>query len=183
MNITHPNLITIYGWYIDATYLYIIYEYHSETNILKKIAIEKSFNSDIIAFIIKQIILVLNYCIESSIIYSNLTPFHIYFSSEEQFQHIVKMKNPEFEAILQECLKIPHYSALLPYYESPEDFTNPPTNLSSMWSVGVIAFQLLTGKLPFTGMNDHEIRVRVCVETYSLKRTKIKHVSENRDYL
>ena len=51
-----------------------------------------------------------------------------------------------------------------PYYMAPEIFENNGKGYSfevDIWSVGIIMYQLLTGKLPFNGKNNYEIKNKI----------------------
>ena len=46
-----------------------------------------------------------------------------------------------------------------------------------VWAVGVMAHTLLSGKRPFDGLNDHEIKMNICDEEFSLKPRDWNNIS------
>jgi calcium-dependent protein kinase len=48
-----------------------------------------------------------------------------------------------------------------PFYTSPEAIKGKYTDKCDVWSIGVIAFQLLTGSLPFDGSSSKEVLEKI----------------------
>lgn len=48
-----------------------------------------------------------------------------------------------------------------------------------VWAVGVMAHTLISGKKPFPGINDHEIKMLICDYDFELKFQDWKNISEN----
>lgn len=68
-----------------------------------------------------------------------------------------------------------------PYYIAPEILGSSSkgyTNSCDMWSVGVIAYMLLSGTPPFKGRHDNEVLSSVKRGKYTLSGRRWQHVSE-----
>lgn len=55
-----------------------------------------------------------------------------------------------------------------PYYIAPEVLSGKYTSKCDIWSTGVIAYMLLSGKAPFTGSTEAEILKNVQSGTYDM---------------
>ena len=55
-----------------------------------------------------------------------------------------------------------------PYYIAPEVLSGKYTNKCDIWSAGVIAYMLLSGKAPFTGSTEAEILKKVQTGSYDM---------------
>ena len=70
------------------------------------------------------------------------------------------------------------------YYKAPETFQNNYTDKADVWSVGIILFLALTGKVPFDGKTDDEIVNKIQNYPYNdLEPMLLAHSSESRDLI
>ena len=71
------------------------------------------------------------------------------------------------------------------YYKAPELLKNRYGNKADLWSLGVIAFQLLIGRLPFEGSSTSEINTAIHESNYEDKvpNRRAKLSEQARDFL
>ena len=65
-----------------------------------------------------------------------------------------------------------------PYYIAPEVFEQKYTKKCDLWSMGVVSYILLSGKVPFPGDNNKEIIENVLKGEYHYNHEAFKFVSE-----
>jgi serine/threonine protein kinase len=49
-----------------------------------------------------------------------------------------------------------------PHYRSPEIYNGSYSESTDLWSIGIIAYEMLTGKLPFRGLHDYDLIKAIC---------------------
>lgn len=71
-----------------------------------------------------------------------------------------------------------------PYYIAPEVFEQKYTNKCDLWSMGVVSYILLSGKVPFPGDNNKEIIENVLKAEFHYNHDAFKQIStEARDFI
>ena len=66
-----------------------------------------------------------------------------------------------------------------PYYISPEVFRGNYDKRCDLWSIGVVAFFLLSGQYPFSGANLEELKKKICSCDYDFKGSVWQNVSKD----
>lgn len=79
------------------------------------------------------------------------------------------------------CKVYPCYSHILiqPYYIAPEVFQQNYTSKIDLWSMGVVLYILLSGKVPFPGRNELEIISNVVKGEFHFNHDAFKTVSDD----
>lgn len=63
------------------------------------------------------------------------------------------------------------------YYIAPEVLNADYTAKSDLWSLGVLVFMMLSGRVPFPGQSDEDIQNRVKIGQFTFKNNRWKDVS------
>lgn len=66
-----------------------------------------------------------------------------------------------------------------PYYIAPEVFIQKYTQKIDIWSMGVVLYIMLSGKVPFPGRSEPEIITNVMKGDYHFKHPAFANVSED----
>ena len=72
-----------------------------------------------------------------------------------------------------------HLQYLQPYYIAPEVFQQNYTSKIDLWSMGVVLYILLSGKVPFPGRNELEIITNVVKGEFHFNHDAFKNVSDD----
>jgi len=151
----HPNIVKVIERGEDHETLYTVMELIDGINLSELMNKEKKLNINIVVNIMIQIANVLNIIHEKNIIHRDLKPENIM---------IVKTKeNPFFIKLLDFGLaKLEILSRLTQtgeivgtyYYLSPEQILDKDVSTKiDIYSLGILSYEMLTGKKPFEGKN------------------------------
>ena len=184
--LSHPNIVRIHEFYCSQKYHQIITEYCKKGNLNKYI--RNNLTEKQLAVIFYQIFSGLYYLHENNIIHGNIKLKNIMLLTKEEDNQTkeeyfwVKIIDFSIDKIFnknkQDSLE---YSS---YYKAPEMFQNKLSDKTDMWSIGIILFLALTGKVPFDGKTDDEISNKIQNYPYNdLEPMLLAHSSESRDLL
>ena len=119
------------------------------------------------AVIIKQILTSLNVIHMNNIVHRDVKPENIML---EDLKRLDQIKLYDFGVACRVEKDKPWMSEKVgtPYYIAPEVLSGKYTSKCDIWSAGVIAYMLLSGKAPFTGSTEAEILKNVQSGTYDM---------------
>lgn len=160
--ISHPHILRYLRTVADDHKVYFFYEY-CEFITLDSI-ISMTLDRDAAKFIIISLVGILQYLHSKNILHRNICPGTIGIDSKG-FVKIIGFK------YIKECINR-SYTMLdtSPIYKSKETITGAGyIKASEYWSLGVILFEMLTGKLPFgVSLNDGVMEIGEKVSKNSL---------------
>lgn len=120
------------------------------------------------AYIIRQLLSVLSYIHENSIINRDFRPENIMIESEEKYTHndkeitLYNIRVADFKSARSfKITKKLNKKVGNPYYIAPEVLKRKYNEKCDIWSCGIILYVLLSGKPPFSGSNDKEVLEKV----------------------
>ena len=155
-NMDHPNIVKYFGIFEDDYFIHIVMEYLKGQDLSKIISLKNytDFNENQMGQIIHQLLKALSFIHSKNIIHRDIKPENILFSDK---RNIFSLKLIDFGlATFQEQEK---KTAGTPMYMSPEMVDGKGTYVSDIWSVGVVVYQMVTGKLPFDGGESDENQI------------------------
>lgn len=155
LSLEHPNLVKHYSSGTSSTgQPYLVLE-KLDGNDLKTI-LEQQAKPEI--SLIREVILsvasALSYLHERHIVHRDLKPANI-FMTQEGVVKLVDLgiaKGADLAALTQTGMTVG-----TPFYMAPEQSSGEASALSDQYSLGVLAFEMLTGQLPFQGDDAIEI--------------------------
>ncbi len=154
--LSHPNIVTTYDFGYDADRLYIVFELVQGQD-LKSILEEKGPLPIPKALdYLRQIGKGLGYAHENGIVHCDVKPQNILVSELE----ILKITDFGIARAMDSISRDERYDVVWgsPYYLSPEQARGlPPSPATDVYSLGVIAYQMLAGKLPFDAEDSIEL--------------------------
>lgn len=143
-DLDHPNIVKLIEVIEDSKYIYIILEY-CKVGDLSKFLNKRSLKERIAKVFLRQIAQGLFYLRQHNIVHRDLKPHNILLT--EQYT----LKITDF-GLSKFVYKQQMFETLCgtPLYMAPEILNyNKYTDKADLWSIGVILYEMLTGKTPY----------------------------------
>lgn len=156
-NLSHPNIVTVHDVGQDGPKThYIVMEYVGGQDLKKVIRARKEpFEVDAALAIIIEVCKAVGYAHRAGLVHCDVKPQNILITPDNSIKvtdfgiaRALSAAQPDTEDMVWGS----------PHYFSPEQaMGEPPTPASDVYSIGVVMFELLTGKLPFSGLDHREL--------------------------
>ncbi len=148
--LSHRHIVAIYDAVDDDEASYIVMEYVDGTTLEKFTSFENLLPIRLVVEIIFKCARALDYAARQGVIHRDIKPANILLSGESD------IKISDFGAALTLASQTTQVTGVgSPAYMSPEQVKELPlTQQTDIFSLGVVMYQLLTGKLPFHGTNN-----------------------------
>jgi serine/threonine protein kinase len=147
-NLGHPNIVTIHDFGQDATRFYIVMEYVEGTDLKTVIHKQGSLSVEETLSLMAQICAGVGYAHRAGLVHCDLKPQNILISPDGRakitdFGIAVAFATIQPETTYDLVWGSPHYFA-------PEQAVgSPPSPATDVYALGVVLFEMLTGRLPF----------------------------------
>ncbi len=164
--LSHPNIVTIHdiGEDPDTQTSFIAMEYIEGKNLKTLLAERAHFSYDQIADIIAQVAEAIDYAHRKGIIHRDIKPANIIITTDEK----VKITDFGIAKIASSNLTTTGQFLGTPNYMSPEQVSGAPVDgRSDIFSLGVVLYELLTGRKPFQGDNLTAISYKIVHEDFT----------------
>ncbi len=151
--LSHPHIVAIFDAVADEEASYIVMEYVDGTTLEKYSRVDKLLPVTRVLEIIYKCARALDYAAREGVIHRDIKPANILLSSGED------IKISDFGAALNAASDSTQITGVgSPAYMSPEQVREQQlTYQTDIFSLGVVFYQLLTGRLPFLGNNNYSI--------------------------
>jgi serine/threonine protein kinase len=164
--LSHPNIVTIHdiGEDPETQTSFIAMEYIEGKNLKSMLADRAHFSYDQIADIIAQVAEAIDYAHRKGIIHRDIKPANIIITTDEK----VKITDFGIAKIASSNLTTTGQFLGTPNYMSPEQVSGAPVDgRSDIFSLGVVLYELLTGRKPFQGDNLTAISYKIVHEDFT----------------
>jgi serine/threonine-protein kinase len=155
-NLTHPNIVTLHDVGQDGNTYYMVMEYIDGQDLKKIIRASAPFTVDRALHIGIQICAGIGYAHRAGLIHADVKPQNILVTGPD----VVKITDFGIAQALSLTQPQEKQSVVWgsPHYFSPEQATGePPTPASDVYAIGIVIFEMLTGKLPYSGSDQQEL--------------------------
>lgn len=155
-NLQHPNIVTVFDVGQDGPTYYIVMEFVDGTDLKKIIKTDGALSVARALKLAIQICGGIGFAHRSGLVHADVKPQNILVTRED----VVKVT----DFGIAQALSTPQpgeRQAIVwgsPHYFAPEQARGErPTPASDVYSIGIVMFEMLTGKLPYTGQNQQEL--------------------------
>eukprot|EP00405_Crypthecodinium_cohnii_P033666 CAMPEP_0206525980 /NCGR_PEP_ID=MMETSP0325_2-20121206/412_1 /ASSEMBLY_ACC=CAM_ASM_000347 /TAXON_ID=2866 /ORGANISM="Crypthecodinium cohnii, Strain Seligo" /LENGTH=533 /DNA_ID=CAMNT_0054020975 /DNA_START=47 /DNA_END=1648 /DNA_ORIENTATION=- len=165
--VMHPNVIAYVSCFLEERKLHIIMEYADRGDLAKKILRRREANkaiseSSILRYFL-QLALALEHIHSLNILHRDVKPMNIFLVGDEE-----QVKLGDFgiarlvdgDAVGAEC------QVGTPHYLPPEVINERRYSTSGeLWSLGVVLYELMALRVPFTGQSLPAVAIQICGAT------------------
>src|SRR5664279_525536 len=157
----HPNIVKIYDAVIEADQAYLVMEFIDGTPLDQFCAISRLLPMHRVIGIIFKCCLALDHAFRQGVVHRDIKPANILIDKDDN------PKITDFGLALNLHKDMNKDSTFVmgvgsPAYMSPEQIKGYPLNQKTdLYSLGVLLFQLLTGRLPFRANNQATLVYRI----------------------
>jgi len=182
MGLDHPNINRLYQVFEDPRYIYLILELCSGGELFDRIQELGHLSEREAAIIMQQIFLAVNYMHSRNIVHRDLKPENFLFQHRAPIEgNTLKVIDFGIAAQLRKASDTLSTRTGTPYYVAPEVLHFPFATYGKpcdLWSCGVVMYVLLSGRLPFRGVDDHATFAKVKAGRFSFPSEIFGSVSE-----
>ncbi len=144
----HENIVQLYEIILTTNSIYLILEF-CEGGDLKRYARKGRLTEEEVNNIIRQIVCGFKEIVKMGILHRDLKPANVLLH-----QGTFKICDFGFSKYFGESSRMTKTCVGTPVYMSPQVLKQQTyTNKADIWSLGVMYYELLSGKLPYTGSN------------------------------
>lgn len=156
-SLEHPNILAYRDCYMDMKNFYVCTELCKGGELFDKIKELKNFSEKTAAQYLRTIISAIDHCHRRNIVHRDLKPENIVFRTKAQTDLVIidfgDAKVIDDDEVYEDFVGTAFYLAP----ECVRDRRGWELKKSDMWTIGVIAYVLLTGRPPFFGRGNKEI--------------------------
>ncbi len=159
--LNHPNIVQVYDAVVEDDFAYLAMEYVDGFSLEEHTRIDRLLPMHRVIGIIFKCCMALDSAYRQGIIHRDIKPANIMVAANDE------AKIADFGLALNMNKDLDRDSTFImgvgsPAYMSPEQIKNYPLNQKTdLYSLGVVLFQLLTGRLPFRANNQATLVYRI----------------------
>jgi len=163
-NLSHPNIVTVHDVGQDGNTHYIVMEYVDGDDLKRLIRAEAPFSIDRALSIAIKVCAGVGYAHRAGLVHADVKPQNVLVTENDK----VKVTDFGIAQALSVTQPLERQRVVWgsPHYFSPEQAQGePPTPASDVYAIGIVLFEMLTGRLPFVGADQQELALAHIRET------------------
>ena len=155
-SLDHPNIIKFYDSYEDTRFLHLVTEFCSGGELFDYVITKGRYSEKKAAKLIYRIVLSVNHLHSQGICHKDLKPENFLFENNDPNAEL-KLIDFGLSSKFGHAREPMHDEEGPPNYEAPDVLHGSYGPECDLWSIGVLSFVLLSGKLPFPGDTNKDI--------------------------
>ena len=156
-NLIHPNIVTVHDVGADGAAHYMVMELIEGQDLKKLIRSHGALHLDTALRIAIQICAGLGFAHRAGIVHADVKPQNVLLTRDQT----VKITDFGIAQAWSDTQPVQQKQSVVwgsPHYFAPEQAQGEkPSAASDVYSIGIVLFEMLTGKLPFVGANQQEL--------------------------
>lgn len=155
-NLSHPNIVTVHDVGQDGNTHYMVMEYIDGEDLKRLIRANAPFTIDRALSIAIKVSAGVGYAHRAGLVHADVKPQNVLVTENDTVkvtdfgiaQALTATKPRERQRVVWGS----------PHYFSPEQAQGePPSPASDVYAIGIVLFEMLTGRLPFVGTDQQEL--------------------------
>lgn len=177
--LNHPNIIGFYDYFESRDKFYLVFELATGGELFDRLFERGKFSEKDAVIIIRSILKGLKYLHSQNIVHRDMKPENLLFKTADSDADLVicdfgiARNSSDTSSTLDNVCGSPGYVA--PEVLNHKDYGTP----IDMWAVGVIAYTLLCGYMPFRAEDQAELTYEVQHARYDFHERYWKNISED----
>ncbi len=155
-NLLHPNIVTVFDADNEGSLFYIVMEYVDAQDLKKHIRASAPFSVERTLHIGIQVCAGIGHAHRAGLVHADVKPQNILLYSNDT----VKVTDFGIAQVISHTQALTRQEVVWgsPQYFSPEQAQgSQPTPASDVYMIGIVLYEMLTGKLPFNGNDQKEL--------------------------
>ncbi len=153
-NLSHPNIVTVFDVGQDGRTYYMVMEYIRGNNLKSIIRDHAPFPLERALKLIVQVCGGVGYAHRAGLVHADVKPQNVLVTEDDRVK-VTDFGIARALAVSQEKQELVWGS---PRYFAPEQAQGePPSPAADVYAIGIVLFEMLTGKLPFDGRDYEEL--------------------------
>ena len=149
-HLRHPNILRLYGYFYDATRIYLILEFAAKGELYKELQKHGTFDEKRSAKYIKSLAAALQYCHTKHVIHRDIKPENLLLDGNSE----LKIADFGWSTVAKD--KRQTFCGTLDYL-APEMLTHGVYDFRvDVWALGILMYECLVGSPPFEAQGHHE---------------------------
>ncbi len=159
----HPGIVGLQDYFIDHERLVVALEFLDGQDLKAYSEKHGKFSISEVFDFLRQMASALLHAHAAGILHRDIKPANILVIQSEQKPRYVLT---DFGiSRISDGLQVSRHSGGTYHFMAPEQLRGRPTVQSDLWALGVVAYQMLTGELPFDGESVKELTAEVMYKT------------------
>lgn len=153
-SLNHPNILHVDDYELEGNHAYLVMPYISGGTLQTILEQQSSLSLEQAGNYLRQISAALDYAHSHNVVHLDLKPLNLLHQNGTIFLSDFGLAHLMTEGAVAGGTSL-HFGT--PHYMAPEHLKGKPQRASDIYALGVILFQMLTGRRPFDGRNAEAI--------------------------
>lgn len=167
--VDHPNILRLFETFEDSKYIHLVTEFCEGGELFERLFQDELYSEKAAARIVQSMLRAVHHLHLNGVCHRDLKPENFLFVSAAQDSD-VKLIDFGLSSKFSEGASKMQTLVGSPLYVAPEVLSGKPYGMQcDLWSIGIIAYILLSGTIPFAGDNSCEVFAQVRKGKFSLE--------------